>query len=227
MMTESRFSESDGGGCILLPFCIEPNQEDTVASHLTTGVTFLMKGQGNAPWTGYYVLWRGALVSVRMYQGVWFEIRYDPVAKIWLAYHVAQPAFNLLHKPSDRMNLDELRAQTLLSPKILQILDRRVAPATPSPDSVRTSEKARRAQTKATKKKTRRKATKRNLTRAYSTPKEGVKTLTHTKTKKTARCVTCLKLCTAIALKAYSPKPLKATTRTPNDSFLPSTATAS
>ncbi|KAH9161652.1 hypothetical protein EDB89DRAFT_2029722 [Lactarius sanguifluus] len=107
MMTESRFSESDGGGRILLPFHIEPNQEDTIASHLTTGVTFLTKGQGNAPWTGYYVPWRGA-------SGVWFEIRYDSLAKLWLAYRVARPAFNLLHEPSDRMNLDELRAQTIV-----------------------------------------------------------------------------------------------------------------
>ncbi|KAH9060507.1 hypothetical protein EDB87DRAFT_1616439 [Lactarius vividus] len=114
MNLESTFAESDRGGCMLLPFPLTPNTEDTIAAHLKVNTIFLTVGQSGAPWTGYFVIWRGVKHAIRMYQGVWFEIHYDAGQKAWYAFRVVRDAFNLLHKPTDNINLEELKAQTIV-----------------------------------------------------------------------------------------------------------------
>src|SRR5271170_4327408 len=114
MTLESTFAESDGGGRIYLPCQVIPNKKTDVPEHLRVNAMFLEAGQNGVPWTGYFAMFRGAKQAVCMYQGVWFEIRYDKTKNEWYAFRVARAALNLLHEPASNMNIDELRAQTLV-----------------------------------------------------------------------------------------------------------------
>ncbi|KAH9057613.1 hypothetical protein EDB87DRAFT_1630364 [Lactarius vividus] len=110
MNPEATFAESDGGGRIVLPFPLNPSTEDTIATYLKANTTFLRKGQNGAPWTGYFAIWYGIGYTIQMYQGVWFEIRYNEERNKWYAFRVAQDLFDLQHEPTANMNLDERNA---------------------------------------------------------------------------------------------------------------------
>jgi hypothetical protein len=48
---------------------------DSVPTTWTENLQFLVTGQDNAPWTGYYATFNGAKMAVSNFLGIWFEIR--------------------------------------------------------------------------------------------------------------------------------------------------------
>jgi hypothetical protein len=57
------------------PFILEPEDRDSVPATWTENLQFLVMGQDNAPWTGYYATFNGAKMAVSNFLGIWFEIR--------------------------------------------------------------------------------------------------------------------------------------------------------
>ncbi|KAH9036585.1 hypothetical protein EDB85DRAFT_1888740 [Lactarius pseudohatsudake] len=125
MTLESTFAESDGGGRIHLPCRVIPNKKTDVPEHLQANVVFLEAGQSGVPWTGYFAIWRGVKQALCMYQGVWFEIRYDKEVNGW-KQPLAMP--RCLQRP-DSPPPPRLPLIANLRPN----LDRRAAEATQSP----------------------------------------------------------------------------------------------
>lgn len=113
-MSLSTFALRDGGGRLLLPFNLEPQYSHSIDDPtIRMNVQFLPMGPEGAPWAGYYGLLNGAKVAVENYEGVWFELRYDPIFKKHRATRLARPELDLVHAPKDNMNMQELRYQTL------------------------------------------------------------------------------------------------------------------
>ena len=56
------------------PFILEPEDRDSVPATWTENLQFLVTGQDNAPWTGYYTTFNGAKMAVSNFLGIWFEI---------------------------------------------------------------------------------------------------------------------------------------------------------
>src|ERR1700730_5745097 len=61
-------------GALKCPFEIVPEQEDYIPSEYKTGTRYLRRGEHNAPWTGYYALYKGHKLAVANYASVWFKI---------------------------------------------------------------------------------------------------------------------------------------------------------
>ncbi|SRR6266404_946821 len=101
----------ENGATIVLPFPYSSRLLDDVPSELKN-VWWLQAREDGAPSTGYYARFRGAKVAVEIYQGVWFELRFDPTWTRIEAFRVARPLLGLIHAPTGRMYIDELRAQT-------------------------------------------------------------------------------------------------------------------
>ena len=109
----SRFRPNDGGGVITFPFILSPRQVDDVIADLKPNVYFLQRGQDGAPWTGYYTTYKDIKYAIENYDGVWFIIAYDRNDKLHKATRMAPAELNLIHYPSTRLNIEDLRAQTL------------------------------------------------------------------------------------------------------------------
>jgi hypothetical protein len=57
------------------PFPIETlEQNDYVPAQFTQNLKHLVAGQEQAPWTGYYIMYQGAKLTVSNVYGIWFEI---------------------------------------------------------------------------------------------------------------------------------------------------------
>lgn len=100
-----------GGGRITLPFQLNPRQIDDPPPAMTQNVELLQLSEDGAPWLGHH---RGAKVAIAPYQGVWFEIPLDTTDSKFYMFRVARYSLNIVHDPSDEMNLTELRGQTLV-----------------------------------------------------------------------------------------------------------------
>ena len=109
----SRFKQSDGGGVITFPFILPPRQVDDVIADLKPNVYFLQRGQDGAPWTGYYATYKDVKYAIENYDGVWFIIAYDGHDKLHKATRMAPAELDLTHYPSTRLNIEDLRVQTL------------------------------------------------------------------------------------------------------------------
>jgi hypothetical protein len=70
----------------------------------TKHVRFLKTGEEMAPWTGYYMRWRGALFAVEIFEGVWFKIRRRE--ETWEAYQVVGSSLGR-NSPADNDDDDE------------------------------------------------------------------------------------------------------------------------
>ena len=90
------------------PFQITPEQKDHVPAKFTNHLKHLVSGQKAttisspqgailkeqlAPWTGYFVILNGALLSVSNYVGVWFEVRARGAG--WEAFCIARDSLGL------------------------------------------------------------------------------------------------------------------------------------
>ena len=59
-----------------------------------------------APWTGYFAIFNGALLSVSNYVGVWFEVRARGAG--WEAFRVARDSLGLRHSPCEGVHIKML-----------------------------------------------------------------------------------------------------------------------
>lgn len=113
-MSFSTFATADGGGRITLPFQLNPRQIDDIPDINKLNVQHLQITQDNAPWTGYYarVGYGSTKVAVELYEGVWFELRFEPAHNKTFAIRVARPSLQLINTPTSNMNIEELKHQT-------------------------------------------------------------------------------------------------------------------
>jgi hypothetical protein len=98
----------DARAALQLPFELRPRATNALPSHRTKNVEFLDSGMKKAPWTGYFATWRGVLVAVESYEGVWFEIRRRD--NTWEAHRLARPSLSLTDSPKAGMDYAALRA---------------------------------------------------------------------------------------------------------------------
>jgi hypothetical protein len=91
------------------PFAIESlEQRDCIPERYTQNLMHLQTGQEQAPWTGYYALYKGAKLAVSNCYGVWFEIQHRD--NIWAAIHPTRVDLNLQGDALDGINVTELIA---------------------------------------------------------------------------------------------------------------------
>jgi hypothetical protein len=57
------------------PFILKPEDHDSVPTTWTENLQFLVTGQDNAPWTGYYATFNGAKMVVSNFLRIWFKIQ--------------------------------------------------------------------------------------------------------------------------------------------------------
>jgi hypothetical protein len=60
-----------------LPFTVTPEQVDYIPQEMCGDARNHMAGIGGAPYTGYYVNYNGALLSVTNTYRYWFEVQYQ------------------------------------------------------------------------------------------------------------------------------------------------------
>jgi hypothetical protein len=91
------------------PFAIESlEQRDCIPATYTKNLMHLQTGQEQAPWTGYYALYKGAKLAVSNCYGMWFKIqRHD---NIWAAIRPAHVDLNLQGNALEGINTRELIA---------------------------------------------------------------------------------------------------------------------
>jgi hypothetical protein len=91
------------------PFAIESlEQRDCIPTTYTKNLMHLQTGQEQAPWTGYYALYKGAKLAVSNCYGMWFEIQCRD--NIWAAIRPARVDLNLQGNTLDGINMRELIA---------------------------------------------------------------------------------------------------------------------
>jgi hypothetical protein len=91
------------------PFAIKSlEQRDCIPTTYTKNVMHLQTGQEQAPWTGYYALYKGAKLAVSNCYSVWFEIQHHD--NIWAAIRPAHVDLNLQGNVLEGINMRELIA---------------------------------------------------------------------------------------------------------------------
>ena len=85
------------------PFILEPEDRDSVPAAWTENLQFLVMGQDNAPWTGYYATFNRVKMAVSNFLGIWFEIRRHNGA--FEAFRVAHSALQLKSHPLPGTNI--------------------------------------------------------------------------------------------------------------------------
>jgi hypothetical protein len=91
------------------PFAIKSlEQRDCIPGTYTQNLMHLQTGQEQAPWTGYYALYKGAKLAVSNCYGVWFEIQCHD--NIWVAIQPACVDLNLQGNALEGINTRELIA---------------------------------------------------------------------------------------------------------------------
>jgi hypothetical protein len=85
------------------PFILEPEDHDSVPATWTENLQFLVTGQDNAPWTGYYAHFNGVKLAVSNFLRIWFEIQRREGE--FEAFRVAQSALNLKSHPLPGTNI--------------------------------------------------------------------------------------------------------------------------
>jgi hypothetical protein len=80
-----------------LPFVVTPEQVDYIPREMCGDARHYMAGIGGAPYTGYYINYHSALLSVTNTYGYWFEVQYQEGQHV--AIRIAHEGLNLLVDP--------------------------------------------------------------------------------------------------------------------------------
>jgi len=79
------------------PFNTIPEPKDTVPTEFAERVKYLVGGQGQAPYTGYYATYNNVLISVSNVYSVWFEVHLRD--NRFECFRLAQPELRLKNCP--------------------------------------------------------------------------------------------------------------------------------
>jgi hypothetical protein len=83
-------------------------QRDCIPGTYTKNLMHLQTRQDQAPWTGYYALYKGAKLAVSNCYGMWFEIQRRD--NIWAVIRPAHVDLNLQGNALEGINMRELIA---------------------------------------------------------------------------------------------------------------------